>query len=58
MAITSKTVTLPTALAQAFVDGTAFGLACWVNADDPYMVFASIADARDSGAISITYKKG
>lgn len=47
----------PLALAQQFSDGTAFGLACKVPADDPYMAFASRNDARDTGALRLTYKK-
>lgn len=50
-------VPLPLSLAQQFSDGTAFGLACKVSADDPYMAFASLNDARDTGALRLTWKK-
>jgi hypothetical protein len=55
---TRRWVSLPTALAQAMVAGTAYGLACFVNADDPYGVYASLADSRSSGLLRITYRKG
>jgi hypothetical protein len=47
----------PLALAQQYSAGTAKGLACWVNADDPYIVFAGLGDSRSSGALQLTYDK-
>jgi hypothetical protein len=54
---TARWVTLPTSLAQDLVDGVSFGIACFVAADAPYAVYASLADSRQSGAIKITYRK-
>lgn len=53
---TSGWFTFPVSLAQQFSDGTAKGLACWVNADDPYMAFAGLRDSRSTGALRITYE--
>jgi hypothetical protein len=50
--------TFPTSLAQQYSDGSAYGLACWVNADDPYMAFANLTTSRSSGALRLTYQKG
>lgn len=44
-------------LAAQLATGAAFGLACWVNADAPYMVFANLSSSRSSGALRITYRK-
>jgi hypothetical protein len=55
---TASWLSFPVSLAQKFSDGFAYGLACWVNADDPYMVFANLTSSRSSGALRLTYKKG
>lgn len=49
-------LSFPVSFAQQLSDGTAFGLACWVNADDPYLVFASLSETRSTGALRITYE--
>jgi hypothetical protein len=54
---TSRWVDLPLSLGQALSNGSGYGLACNVAADDPYIVYAGLSDSRSSGALQITYRK-
>jgi len=54
---TKRWLSFPLALAQQMSDGTANGIAAWINADDPYIVFGSLSDSRSSGALQLTYRK-
>jgi hypothetical protein len=54
---TAGWVDYPTWIGQAFSDGNAKGIACYIGSSTPYIVYASLASSRSSGALQFTYRR-
>jgi hypothetical protein len=54
---TSGWVDYPTWVGQRLSDGTARGIACYISSSTPYIVYASLASSRSSGALQFTYRR-
>jgi hypothetical protein len=47
----------PAWVGQLLADGGAKGIGCYIGSSTPYIVYASLADSRSSGALQFTYRR-